>query len=121
MAANADDAILGLYANTFGQAWALDWGAALSAMFTEEWAKGFGLLLLIGLAPRQVRTAFDGFILGAFIGLGFQIIEDIPYVLTSAGSEFGANQGGRRWARSCCGWSAGSARILSTSRSSAPV
>jgi hypothetical protein len=61
-------------------------------MFTEEWAKGFGLLLLIALAPRQVRTAFDGFILGAFIGLGCQIIEDIAYALTSAGSEFGANQ-----------------------------
>ena len=92
MAANANDAILGLYSKAFGQAWALDWGAGLSAMFTEEWAKGFGLLLLIALAPRQVRTAFDGFILGAFIGLGFQIIEDIAYALTSAGSEFGANQ-----------------------------
>jgi RsiW-degrading membrane proteinase PrsW (M82 family) len=92
MAANANDAILALYAKSFGQAWALDWGAGLSAMFTEEWAKGFGLLLLIALAPRQVRTAFDGFILGAFIGLGFQIIEDIAYALTSAGSEFGANQ-----------------------------
>jgi RsiW-degrading membrane proteinase PrsW (M82 family) len=92
MAANANDAILALYAKSFGQAWALDWGAGLSAMFTEEWAKGFGLVLLIALAPRQVRTAFDGFILGAFIGLGFQIIEDIAYALTSAGSEFGANQ-----------------------------
>jgi protease PrsW len=92
MAANANDAIIALYAKSFGQAWALDWGAGLSAMFTEEWAKGFGLLLLIALAPRQVRTAFDGFILGAFIGLGFQIIEDISYALTSAGSEFGANQ-----------------------------
>jgi len=64
----------------------------LSAPFTEETAKGSGLLLLIALAPRQVRTAFDGLILGAFIGLGFQIIEDIAYAMTSAGSQFGANQ-----------------------------
>ena len=92
MAANANDAILALYAKSFGQSWALNWGAGLSAPFTEELAKGSGLLLLIALAPPQVRTAFDGFILGAFIGLGFQIIEDIAYAMTSAGSQFGANQ-----------------------------
>ena len=92
MAANANGAILALYAKYFGQSWALNWGAGLSAPFTEEVAKGSGLLLLIALAPRQVRTAFDGLILGAFIGLGFQIIEDIHYAMTSASSQFGANQ-----------------------------
>jgi protease PrsW len=92
MAANANDAILALYGKTFGQVWALNWGAGLAAPFTEEWAKGSGLLLLIAMAPRQVRTAFDGFILGAFIGLGFQIVEDITYAMTSAGTQFGANQ-----------------------------
>ncbi|HTX95362.1 MAG TPA: PrsW family intramembrane metalloprotease [Mycobacterium sp.] len=92
MAANANDAILALYAKLFGQVWALNWGAGLAAPFNEEPAKGSGLLLLIALAPRHIRTAFDGFILGAFIGLGFQIIEDISYALTSAGSQFGANQ-----------------------------
>ncbi|MFD6512716.1 PrsW family intramembrane metalloprotease [Rhodococcus sp. NPDC060176] len=91
MAANANDAILALYAKTFGQAWASDWGAGLTAPFTEEIAKGVGLLLLISLASRLVRTAFDGFILGAFIGLGFQIFEDILYALNSAASQFGAN------------------------------
>jgi len=94
MAGSANAAILALYAKAFGQAWALDWGAGLSAPFTEEPAKGVGLLLLITLAPRQVRTAFDGVILGAFVGLGFQIIEDVAYALTSAGSQFGANQVG---------------------------
>jgi protease PrsW len=92
LAANANDSILALYAKSFGQSWALNWGAGLSAPFTEETAKGSGLLLLIALAPRQVRTAFDGLILGAFIGLGFQIIEDIAYAMTSASSQFGANQ-----------------------------
>src|SRR5271165_6396926 len=92
MAASANDAILALYAKSFGQSWALNWGPGLSAPFTEETAKGSGLLLLIALAPRQVRTAFDGLILGAFIGLGFQILEDITYAMTSASSQFGANQ-----------------------------
>lgn len=92
MAANANDAILALYGKTFGQVWALNWGPGLAAPFTEEWAKGSGLLLLIALAQRHIRTAFDGFILGAFIGLGFQIVEDINYAMTSAGTQFGANQ-----------------------------
>ena len=92
MAANANSAIIALYGKVFGQVWALNWGAGLAAPFTEETAKGSGLLLLIALAPRQVRTAFDGLILGAFIGLGFQIIEDISYAMTSAGTQFGANQ-----------------------------
>ncbi|MDF2895530.1 MAG: putative rane protein [Rhodococcus erythropolis] len=91
MAANANDAILSLYAKTFGQAWASDWGPGLTAPFTEEIAKGIGLLLLIALASRLVRTAFDGFILGAFIGLGFQIFEDVLYALNSAASQFGAD------------------------------
>ncbi len=92
MAANANSAILALYGKVFGQVWALNWGAGLAAPFTEETAKGSGLLLLIALAPRQIRTAFDGLILGAFIGLGFQIVEDISYAMTSAGTQFGANQ-----------------------------
>ncbi|MBW0014537.1 MAG: PrsW family intramembrane metalloprotease [Mycobacterium sp.] len=92
MAANANSALLALYGKICGQVWALNWGAALSAPFTEELAKGSGLLLLIALAPRHVRTAFDGLILGAFIGLGFQILEDISYAMTSAGTQFGANQ-----------------------------
>lgn len=91
MAANANDAILALYAKAFGQAWAKDWGAGLTAPFTEEIAKGVGLLLLVALASRLVRTAFDGFILGAFIGLGFQIFEDVLYALNSAASQFGAD------------------------------
>ena len=92
MAASANDAILALYGKTFGQVWALNWGPGLAAPFTEEFAKGSGLLLLIALAQRHIRTAFDGFILGAFIGLGFQIVEDISYAMTSAGTQFGANQ-----------------------------
>lgn len=91
MAANANDAILALYAKAFGRAWAKDWGAGLTAPFTEEIAKGVGLLLLVALASRLVRTAFDGFILGAFIGLGFQIFEDVLYALNSAASQFGAD------------------------------
>ncbi|MFD1811479.1 PrsW family intramembrane metalloprotease [Rhodococcus gannanensis] len=92
MAANANNALMSLYSKWFGQSWAQDWSAGLAAPFTEEVAKGIGLVLLIALAPRLIRTAFDGFIVGAFLGLGFQIAEDIVYALNSAGTQFGANQ-----------------------------
>ncbi|EME23176.1 PrsW family intramembrane metalloprotease [Rhodococcus triatomae] len=91
MAANANTPMLEIWGKLFGQAWAADWGAGLTAPFTEEISKGLGLLLLIAIAPRLVRTAFDGFVLGAFIGLGFQILEDIQYALTSSAAQFGAN------------------------------
>lgn len=84
MAANANDALGDVYAKEFGQRWSLDWSAGLSAPFSEELAKGAGLLLLIALAPRIVRTAFDGFILGLLIGLGFQTLEDMTYALRDA-------------------------------------
>ena len=49
--------------------------------------------------PRVIRTAYDGFIVGAFTGLGFEILEDIYYALNSAPDEFGAQmvQDVARW------------------------
>lgn len=91
MAASANTPILSLWGKAFGQGWSIDWGAGLTAPFVEELSKGVGLVMLIALAPRLVATAFDGFILGAFIGLGFQLSEDVLYALTSAGAGFGAN------------------------------
>ena len=91
MAIYANDAILGLYGKTFGQRWAADWAAGLTAPFTEEVSKGIGLVLLITLAPRIVRTTFDAFILGAFLGLGFQVVEDVLYVAQTSGVDFGAH------------------------------
>ncbi|WP_018602464.1 PrsW family intramembrane metalloprotease [Mycobacterium sp. 155] len=81
MAAVANTAIGDIYAKQFGQRWSLDWAAGLSAPITEELAKGAGLVLIIVLAPRIVRTAFDGFIIGLVIGLGFQLLEDMLYAL----------------------------------------
>lgn len=92
MAANANTPILTLWSKWFGQAWVADWGPGATAPYTEELAKAAGLLLLFALAPRLIRTAYDGFIIGAFLGLGFQLIENILYSQNAAGSQFGANQ-----------------------------
>ncbi len=85
----ANEAVIDLYAKAFGASFAYDWGAALAAPVNEELAKGAGVLLLLTLAPRLVRSPFDGLILGAFVGLGFQISEDISYAWIGAANAFG--------------------------------
>jgi RsiW-degrading membrane proteinase PrsW (M82 family) len=84
-----NDAVMSLYSKAFGASFAFDWGAALTAPINEELAKGAGVLLLLVLAPRLIRSPFDGLILGAFIGLGFQISEDISYAWIGAANAFG--------------------------------
>jgi RsiW-degrading membrane proteinase PrsW (M82 family) len=84
-----NDAVMNLYAKEFGASFAFDWGAALTAPFDEEFAKGAGILLLVTLAPQLVRSPFDGLILGAFVGLGFQISEDVSYAFIGAADAFG--------------------------------
>ena len=50
--------------------------------------KGIGIVVLLALAPRLVRTATDGLLLGAFIGLGFQTSEDFLYSVVGATQGF---------------------------------
>ena len=84
-----NDAVMNLYAKTFGASFAFDWGAALTAPVNEELAKGAGMLLLLTLAPRLIRSPFDGLVVGALVGLGFQISEDISYAFIGAANAFG--------------------------------
>ncbi|WP_433087753.1 PrsW family intramembrane metalloprotease [Dactylosporangium sp. CA-052675] len=92
IAVHANTSMLHLYQKLVSQEFSLDWGAGLTAPVFEELGKGSGVLLLMFLAPSVVRTAYDGFILGAFTGLGFEIVEDVLYALRSAPDEFGSHQ-----------------------------
>ncbi|MCU0268483.1 MAG: PrsW family intramembrane metalloprotease [Acidimicrobiales bacterium] len=91
MATYANNAVISLWGKANGQQFAADWAAALTAPFTEELAKASGLVLLVLLAPRLIRTAFDGLIVGAFLGLGFQVFEDVIYGVHSAYGDFGVD------------------------------
>jgi RsiW-degrading membrane proteinase PrsW (M82 family) len=88
----ANTALMEIWTKVGGTAFASDWAAGLTAPINEEWSKALGLVLLIGLAPRLVRSAYDGFLLGAFIGLGFQVFEDLAYVYIGARQTFGVDQ-----------------------------
>lgn len=85
-------AMLGLYGKLFGTAWVTDWGAGATAPLTEETSKVIGFVLLLGLAPRLIRSTYDAFIVGAFIGLGFEVSEDVIYVYQGAGRHFATEQ-----------------------------
>lgn len=91
IAIHGNTALIGIYSKAVSNDFANAWGAGLAAPFVEEAAKGAGVLLLMFIAPRVIRTAFDGFVIGAFIGLGFEIIEDILYAINSAAADFGAD------------------------------
>lgn len=91
-ALNANDAIRALWAKAFGYAFAFDWGPMLTAPFSEETAKAMGVVLLMTISPRLVRSPFDGFVLGTFVGLGFQMFENVSYVVNSAATGFGVDQ-----------------------------
>lgn len=90
----ANAALLSIWAKLGGTSFSDDWGAGLTAPINEEFGKALGLVLLIGLAPRLVRSAYDGFIIGAYIGLGFQVFEDVLYVYNGASQQYGVNQFG---------------------------
>jgi len=88
----ANTALLEIWTKLLGPTGANTWAAGLSAPIDEEWGKALGLILLIALAPRLVRSAYDGFIIGAFIGLGFQVSEDVLYAYNNATASFGVDQ-----------------------------
>jgi len=90
-AMTVNTALLTIYTKVFGQDWASSWAAGATAPFTEEAAKLCGFILIMGLAPRLVRTANDGLVIGAFIGLGFAAFEDFLYDAQAASNAFGTD------------------------------
>lgn len=88
LAVAVNNAMLSIYPKLFGQDWADSWAPGLTAPITEETSKAAGFILLLALAPRLVRTVNDGLVLGAFIGLGFQLFENVTYGQLGAAFNF---------------------------------
>ena len=88
----ANAAMLSLLGKVFGDGAGLSWAAAFTAPFVEETAKGLGIVVVVLLARSHVRNTYDGFVIGAFVGLGFQVFEDWLYTVQAAEAAFGANQ-----------------------------
>lgn len=94
MAIGANGVLSEIYGKLFGTAFVTDWSDALTAPFVEETAKAAGFLLLLGLAPGRIRSFSDALLVGAFLGLGFEILEDLLYTFNAAILAPGADQVG---------------------------
>ena len=57
------------------------WGPAVTGAAVEELVKVAGVVAIALLAPRQINSVVDGFVYGALVGLGFQVVENIVFAL----------------------------------------
>ena len=68
MAAINNDAFRSILAKTISLEFMQVWSAGATAPWSEEIVKMLPVVLMIGLAPRVMRCAFDGLIIGAIPG-----------------------------------------------------
>jgi RsiW-degrading membrane proteinase PrsW (M82 family) len=79
LALSANQAVQSLLTTTSGAEVTAQWGAAIAGPTNEELLKGLGVVVCTLLAGRRMRSPVDGFIIGAVVGLGFQVVEDVVY------------------------------------------
>jgi RsiW-degrading membrane proteinase PrsW (M82 family) len=92
LASSANTAFLDLIAKLGSQSLAARWGPAIAGPVDEETLKGVGLVLLVLIAAAEIDTPIDGLVYGAFVGLGFQIVEDFEYLTNPAFAGNGLSQ-----------------------------
>jgi protease PrsW len=78
-------AVRDLLAKEVSPAFATSWGPAIAAPFIEEVLKTLGVVIVVLIARRQVNSVLDGAVYGAFVGLGFQVVEDFIYAVNAVG------------------------------------
>lgn len=76
-------ALYGLLATANGPAWAERWSPVLAAPVVEEVVKTAGVVLVVAIAWGRVQGVLDGIVLGAFCGVGFQIVEGYAFAMSS--------------------------------------
>ena len=59
-----------------------DW--SLFAPLTEEPIKDLGIVVVLLLAATRPRGPLDGLVVGSFVGLGFEVVENVVQSLTNA-------------------------------------
>ncbi|MFJ6460406.1 PrsW family intramembrane metalloprotease [Streptomyces sp. NPDC091387] len=84
LAIPVNSAVQSLSAKLIGPEFTKDWGPALAGPINEEILKLLGVIVLVMIARTQFRTILSVVVLGAMIGLGFQIVEDLLYSVNTA-------------------------------------
>ncbi len=83
VAVPANAAAHDLVAKLASPALANGWGVALIGPSLEEPVKVLGVVVIVLVAGAQMNSVVDGFAYGAFVGLGFQIVEDVMYAVNA--------------------------------------
>ena len=75
------------------------------------------------VAPGQINSVLDGFVYGALVGLGFQVVENIVFALNAVGCSTRAPTRSARWSprSSCAASSAGCGATPCSPRWPAPA
>lgn len=73
---------------------AADWGPALGGAGVEETLKALGVVAIALLAPTRLRGVVDGFVYGALIGLGFQVVENVVFSVNAVAVAEGSDRVG---------------------------
>ncbi|MDO4919831.1 PrsW family intramembrane metalloprotease [Kocuria sp.] len=63
-----------------------DWSAAVAGPTSEEFGKMLGVVMIMLIASHTLRRPMHGLLVGAFVGLGFQIFENVSYAANNAPS-----------------------------------
>ena len=82
-AVRADAAAHDLLAKLVSARFASTWGPALTGPTVEEPVKVLGVAVIVLIAGRQINSLVDGFVYGAFVGLGFQVVENVMYAVNA--------------------------------------
>ncbi|GGJ89644.1 hypothetical protein GCM10010123_19190 [Pilimelia anulata] len=72
-----------LLAKLASPGFAAAWGPAVGGALVEEVAKTLGVCAIVLIAADYVNSVLDGFIYGALVGLGFQVVENIVYAISA--------------------------------------
>ena len=80
LSASLNDVARAWLAAIFGPASARELTATTVAPVIEEIAKAFGLLIIVLVRPTWIRSARDGVVYGALIGVGFVLAENVTYL-----------------------------------------
>jgi RsiW-degrading membrane proteinase PrsW (M82 family) len=91
-ALNANGAIILLLAQHVSLDFSNAWGAAVAAPLTEETGKLLGVVAVVVAARSWLRGPMDGLLLGALVGLGFLLTENIIYAFNITTMNFGESQ-----------------------------
>ncbi|MFI1993116.1 PrsW family intramembrane metalloprotease [Actinoplanes sp. NPDC020271] len=79
----ASTALDSLIAKRIGPGFAAEWGAMIAGPSVEEIVKTLGILAVLLATRKSLTRALDGIVIGALVGLGFQICEDVVFAVGS--------------------------------------